>query len=256
MRLSSVMTTVLELSLSQTSSVWRSDTDFFTVPKNQSQDDLDEWENPRVVFELRQVGFLGDYKQPLLDTEAVKVNVASYRPLVEDSDADSQEGMLEIEMDPPNRPQGNFVVNTTSDDDENADCSVDDEGDSNIRFLTAYKYSVIPMITKYLIPTQGDEGYDTDQGSEGSDGDGGHDGPGTGSEIDEIDESQRFYTSSDALMHESPRIEPQEDTLEYPSKIGSRFQRAGLFYPIPAVNYQPGLNYFKKELKKACRDFH
>lgn len=55
---------------------------------------------------------------------------------------------------------------------------------------------------------ENEEEYDTDKGSEGSDGGVDQDelGPGT-----DIDERRRFYTASEALMYEIPRVEPQED---------------------------------------------
>lgn len=70
------------------------------------------------------------------DIEPVKVDVPSYGPLVEDSDEDSQEGLLVVDMDPSVRTQGTFVINTTSEDDGNVvddDIDVDDEDDSNSR---------------------------------------------------------------------------------------------------------------------------
>ncbi|PVH81214.1 hypothetical protein DL98DRAFT_514851, partial [Cadophora sp. DSE1049] len=106
---------------------------------------------------------------------------------------------------------------------------------------------------EYPDPNEDDKGYDTDLGSEGSDGGGEPEGdPGSDGEFDE---SRRFFTATEALMNENPRIEPQPDTLQYPPQFGPRFQVAGFLYPIPNVNYQPGLNYSKAELKKACRDF-
>ncbi|KAL5322420.1 hypothetical protein ACEPPN_010393 [Leptodophora sp. 'Broadleaf-Isolate-01'] len=222
--------------------------------QNQGQEDLERWKKPRVIFELRQGGFFGDYEYDLLDIEPVKVDVPSYGPLVEDSDEDSQEGLLVVDMDPSVRTQGTFVINTTSEDDGNVvddDIDVDDEDDSNM----AYKIPDHANDHKYFDPPEEHEGYDTDQGSESSDGGGDSADPDNPGASSEIDESRRFYTATEALMHENPRVEPQEDTLQYPSQIGPRFQRAGFFYPIPAVNYQPGLNYSKKELKKACRDF-
>lgn len=70
----------------------------------------------------------------------------------------------------------------------------------------------------------------------------------------EIYESRRFFTATEALMNENPRVEPQRG-IRYPPQFGPRFQVAGFLYPIPSVNYQPRLNYSKAELKNACRDF-
>ncbi|CZT41087.1 uncharacterized protein RSE6_00772 [Rhynchosporium secalis] len=91
--------------------------------------------------------------------------------------------------------------------------------------------------------------YDSDAISEGSDG-----------EVDEEVESVRgrtFYTAIQARLRDSRRMQPNPDKLPWPPQFGSKtsFQRAQLLYPAPPVNFQPGLKYSKRELKKACRDF-
>lgn len=118
----------------------------------------------------------------------------------------------------------------------------DADGDLNM----ARRIQENPKDHKYPDLPEYREGHETDQGNEGSDGE---------NDLEENNDSRRFFTATAILMHENLRVALLMGTCSDPVPLSARFQRSGGLYDVPNVKYQLGLDYSKAELKRACREF-
>ncbi|CZT08540.1 hypothetical protein WAI453_007177 [Rhynchosporium graminicola] len=203
--------------------------------------DLDYWKKARIIFEMETEDFSAtndfDYDlleipqdeiQPLLRSENVTPSVYS------DSDPESPKRFVDLTpdhgpMDEDEEEAGKLEYGDGDEED-------DDDDDMN----EAYRIERLDVGL----------GYITDEGEEGSDGE---------DFATEDDASRAFLTAKEAIERENPRVAPMSDDLPWPAQMPAEpegyFQRSGFIYPAPDVNFQPELNYSKRELKKACRDF-
>ncbi|KAL2072669.1 hypothetical protein VTL71DRAFT_12012 [Oculimacula yallundae] len=197
--------------------------------------DLDKWKKARVLWELELEDFSAenDFEYDLLEIpqDEIKPFLRPNNDPVSEASASDSASIHPYEDLTPGEEEDEYEHDPMDEGEV-------DYYDDNMDEAFGIKQSEIEL------------GYITDEGEEGSDGE--------VDDLNEADTGRAFFTLNH--FHAPWReTEPIYHDLPWPAQISEEpkgyFQRSGFIYPAPEVNFQPELQYSKRELKKACRNF-